>query len=922
MYNEFVNSVEQGLLNLVDMEEKMKLLFDDAKASILIGFIKPSEEYSYEVLVSAMKKYVEAKGKSQRRVTKYKELNSLREFNEFMLYSSYFEKKNRIVTFKRLAYKTELNDREKQQLRDLIVGFFYRSVPFYKILNVANTVKVTRDGIEYIDKVAPYIKESDYDTIRNIDIVGSNIIKIADIMQNKFMFEMYLYSKSYVCLENIYKGSGKEFDNRILTEYLMDGEDKTSYLIPFEHEHIFFKVPIIDGYNRFKEMLKRIGIQKEFFKLPYLKQIARSSKILKGRVSYVKFDEPLTVIDGSKLKGKEKEAYDTIVTEGVVFISSKVQAKYKLAGFKASVTMKSFFMEQNILNYDIIIPADENKLNMNLDFYSKGMWISSKSASDYNEGYDDTKKNPLSFWTNLNIKALGDVDMEKFNEFKLSMETGKFTDKFIEDNFSYTTVNENGIAVRELSTVGEKLKRDYIDELTLKNVDEKLYDYLYDSVCGKPFTKLIALAQDMRHIIFEDSNNLQKKEVIINRAPNNILIRTEIYYNVNTNVVYVEFAEFWKKICGGDFDGDLITIFPKDEEFIGYGKIYDWSDKNDRQLLKTYIQPSPTKVTGKIVKAKAINNMLDNPKNIGMAFRLSMIIRELVELMYGVEKASLITIYTASTLVQRAIDAIKHSDIFKLPTLEEALDDIFENLGKIDNDFNRLNFYSNLDTLRKNDTYYNSVIPNYLNTVSSYLTYKKFSINRVITNLTRSAGTDHFKRWDINIPFKDGEETTKVAFTIKPDESTYLMKAVSKIEEAMKEYSFNLSLSKYKEASNNFMVYTSSIVRDEEIYDGFERTYLYMPIKVYINRKLVNVIKRVEYLYKLNGDEVIIKITNNRSSLLSALSSHMLKTLEELEPKLTGKNTLMYGLLNQSGDIITDNKYKDICEYVIVKVQK
>lgn len=543
-------------------------------------------------------------------------------------------------------------------------------------------------------------KEEKFNDCRTLDMslynhrIKKNLPKMINVFENKDMFILWLNSVTFVTNDTRYiKGVEQKLTNSELVKFLIPMMRKYSLTFAdIANENVLYVLPRENNAEDY--ILRSYGFRDEFMKLAINKRVARFSKIVNGKTFHVSFDDDTVIVNSFPNVYKHLEG-----KEGVLYIDKEwMERKGLKNGDKMMKYGKSLLHGIKDLKkdhgIDVIFTDDENKLSISLDLMKKlGLYIWSFRAIDASKEEEDA----ASIWALLSlgvIDTLPEKNLKRVEVIKNMME--KFFKGEIVELLKFISFKKDE-EIQEDNVIKALESGNYTTTL-LQVIEKKLIDKLRKIYINFRRDKLMARVMPLEILYLDggnrDSRNIEYGEGLIIRYPCHHFIYGQYVYDRDNNIIYIN-SELWMKFTGGDFDGDLAHVFPYknisqvrdvNNTSSATNFIYDFRNKDDRETLAKYMKTVvPEKVEPKADFYDNLEigfiNVLENQKNIGEAFRMAMIFRQMISYFYGEEGAMKAGLVLNTTLVQRAIDSIKHNDNFKKQCIMKEFDNFIKLLG-------------------------------------------------------------------------------------------------------------------------------------------------------------------------------------------------------------------------------------------------
>lgn len=527
-----------------------------------------------------------------------------------------------------------------------------------------------------------------------------NLPKFINIFENYDMYQLYTNSIIFVTNDTKYqKGQEVKMSNEVLISYLIPIMKKHNLTFaPIANENVLYVIPRKN--NIVTKILDSYKFRKEFYALPINKRIARFSKIVNGRTFHISLEKAVISEtfpkEYEKLNGKEGVIYiDTnFMIENGIRNGDKIM-KYGKSLVHGIVNLKATY------GIDIIFPEDENKLKISIDLIKElGLFIWSYRADQASK----EEKDAASIWALLSLGVIDTEPEENLKKVKyLKDVVDAFYKREIDKMAEMISFKKDDEEVED--NVIKALRSGNYTTTLLQVIEKKLIDKLRKIYQNFRKDKIMARVMPLEALYLDGGSRETRKMVygqgLIIRYPCHHFIFGSYVYDKEAKIVYVD-SELWMKYTGGDFDGDLIHVFPyksikdvrdADKRGSATNYIFDFASRSDREKLDKYFksiktesfEPKSDYYENLEVQFK---NVLNNQKNIGEAFRMAMIFRQIVSHFYGEEEAVNASLTLNTSLVQRAIDSIKHNDNFEKDCIFNEFKTFIDLFGLSENDIN------------------------------------------------------------------------------------------------------------------------------------------------------------------------------------------------------------------------------------------
>lgn len=727
-------------------------------------------------------------------------------------------------------------------------------------------------------------KEEKVNGCRTIDMslynhtIKKNLPKMINVFENKDMFILWLNSITFVTNDTKYiKGVEQKLTNSELIKFLIPIMRK--YNLTFAdiaNEGVLYIMPRENNAEDY--ILNSYGFRNDFMKLAINKRVARFSKIVNGKTKHIAFNPESVIVSEfpeiyKHLEGKEGVMY--VDTDFMLEKGLKNGDKIMKYGKSLIHGIKDLKKNHGV---DVIFTDDENKLGISLDLMKKlGLYIWSFRAEDAAKEEIDV----ASIWALLSlgvIDTLPEKNRKKVEILKAMIQ--KFYKGEIAELLNFIAFKKEDEEEITKDNVVKALKtRNYTTTL-LQTIEKKLINKLRKIYVNFRKDKIMARVMPLEILYIDggdrDSRNMEYGSGLIIRYPCHHFIYGNYVYDRNNGIIYIN-SKLWMKFTGGDFDGDLAHVFPyKTIDEVRNAKrsssctnfIYDFRRAEDRAELEKYMKTViPVKIEPKQDFYDNLEigfiNVLENQKNIGEAFRMAMIFRQMISYFEGEEEAMKAGLVLNTTLVQRAIDSIKHNDNFKkdciLKEFKLFLDLFGYNPERMD--MNIYQEYRNNRVLMKNFLF-NSVpyttCPINMEKAAElekkdpiifYSLYMFSWFNKVISLATKETRVKPFISFDNNLCDGDG-----------------LFKIVKNLKRDLTHIGFNID-SYIKNT-------TKKIFDDVVLIDEEDKDSLYT--STYIDVEQNGVITRYEAQFLIDNNKLVIKKDNSFHMLMKILSKRSL----------------------------------------------
>lgn len=510
--------------------------------------------------------------------------------------------------------------------------------------------------------------------------VKKNLPKMINVFENKDMFVLWLNSITFVTNDTKYvKGVEQKLTNSELIKFLIPMMRK--YRLTFAdivNEGVLYIMPRENNVEDY--ILNSYGFRNEFMKLAINKRVARFSKIVNGKTAHITFNSDSVIVSEFPEIYKHLEGKEGVMYVDVDFMIEKgLKNGDKIMKYGKSLIHGIKDLKKNH-GIDVIFTDDENKLGISLDLVKRlGLYVWSFRAEDAAKEEVDA----ASIWALLSlgvIDTLPEKNKKKVEVLKSMI--SKFYKGEIEELASFISFKKDDNEEEVEDNVIKALKTGNYTTTLLQTIEKKLINKLRKIYVNFRKDKIMARVMPLEILYLDggdrDSRNMEYGSGLIIRYPCHHFIYGNYIYDRKNGIIYIN-SELWMKYTGGDFDGDLAHVFPyKTIDEVRNAKysssctnfIYDFRKAEDRAELKKYMKTvTPVKIEPKQDFYDNLEigfiNVLENQKNIGEAFRMAMIFRQMISHFEGEEEAMKAGLVLNTTLVQRAIDSIKHNDNFK-----------------------------------------------------------------------------------------------------------------------------------------------------------------------------------------------------------------------------------------------------------------
>lgn len=690
---------------------------------------------------------------------------------------------------------------------------------------------------------------------------NTNLPKMINVFENKDMYRLYMNTIIFTTSDTKYvRGRTVELTNDALIKFLIPMMKKFNLTFASAvNEQVLYIMP--KDNNIENEILDGYKIRKEFNSLAINKKVARFTKFLNGRTRNVSLQD--AVISETfpeiykKLEGKE----------GVIYIDKEFMDKNGIKnGDKIMKYGKSLIHGiQNLksdFGIDVIFPKDENKLKISLELIKElGLFIWSYRAEDASK----EEKDAASIWALL---SLGVIDIDsKANEKQadnLRAIITAFYKRDIDGMLKLISFKKDNEDVED-NVVKALTSGNYTTTL-LQVIEKKIINRLRKTYQNFEENKIMARVMPLEALYVDggsrQTRNMKYGSGLIIRYPCHHFIFGSFVYDMDAKIVYVN-SDLWMHYTGGDFDGDLVHVFEfnsyKDvvdmnkNKHAGTNYVYDYNNPKDRATMDKYFQSVKTESFApksdyyENLEISYIN-ILNNQKNIGEAFRMAMIFRQMISYFYGEQDAVNASLTLNTTLVQRAIDSIKHNDNFK----KECIFSEFKTfLEKFNLDENEIDMRILTDYVNRKET-----MNRYLMYRIPYISEKCNVTEKNVKDVEKISSKWFWKGYLFSIFNKVISLATKetnirniLRFVSNTNNDEGLCRIVRLLQRDLTKIGFNML--NFIQRSKTPLFDDVVLLDKEDIDEKYERSY--------IDIKQNDVITRYEIQFIIHKDKLVIK---------------------------------------------------------------
>lgn len=416
-----------------------------------------------------------------------------------------------------------------------------------------------------------------------------------------------------------------------------------------------------------KEFLIESDIYEEFMcNINDLQKVKRHEKLLG---TYIEMPIKPKVLVGPKHvnEGYILVSRDYVNKINKYFKDKNIDFKLMNCSKTAKILKSNIYIIDNLKDYDVIVPADENKFKLSAEKISKNFSInpSINSYNSFSRNLKDKFTDKIGRQPRLPLDSCCFLDVSlnssKVEIFKNMIEGNIEKESIANALFSYQmeTENENGESTfeRKYNLYGEQLMQE--DKSLL---DSDIWDKA-NPIIGKaviqhmiPKMKGVygkAMPSDLLPL------TKGKKEVKVGslfRFP--LMTPVRCTTTICNDIIYVP-KDLWT-VIGGDFDGDDVNF----QELDSMPVYFNWDKESDRRELTQLLQmpvKNNQKEKIKLIDAQMIVNK--QASLIGKIYNANKIVigGYIYSGKLSMKDIIKIDIYNNATLTQQAINGLKHS---------------------------------------------------------------------------------------------------------------------------------------------------------------------------------------------------------------------------------------------------------------------